>query len=238
MKKGSLSKGALTSLTLMSLTFSSVFAQQSKVVGITNFSGIHVSSGIDLYLTQSSLENIKVSANPDLLKNVLVEKQGTIVNISYKNNIRWGNTFKGQSIKVYMSFKTLQAISASGGSDVYGQNTIKSSDLKLDFSGGSDLKLELQTKNLNVESSGGSDLSLKGSSTNLVVNISGGSDLDAFDLKADYAKVNASGSSDANINVTKGLQASATGGSDIHYKGDAALNVTSSSKSGEVQRVN
>jgi hypothetical protein len=236
MKKGSLSKYAL--IVLMLFSYSVVFAQQSKMVGITNFNGVHVSNGIDLYLTQSSSENIKVTANSDLLKNVIIEKQGSILNISYRNNIRWGNSFKDQSIKVYINYKTLQSISASGGSDVYGQNTFKNEDLKLDFSGGSDLKLELQTKNLNVESSGGSDLNLKGYTANLVVNISGGSDLDAFDLKTDYAKVSSSGGSDANIYVTKGLQASASGGSDIHYKGDAALNVTSSSKSGEVTKVN
>jgi hypothetical protein len=238
MKNAFITKNTFAAVLMLSIGSFSAQAQQSKNINLTNFNEVHVASGIDLYLTQSSSESIKVTASSDLLNNVLVEKDGSAVSICYKNNIRWGNIFKGQSIKVYMDYKTLQAISASGGSDVYGENKLKTSNLKLSFSGGSDLKLSLDTKNLDISSSGGSDIDVKGTATNLSVSISGGSDLDAYDLKADFARVTASGGSDANVNVSKALEASASGGSDIHYKGDAALKVTSSSKSGEVIKAN
>ncbi|MBB2151848.1 head GIN domain-containing protein [Pedobacter gandavensis] len=237
MKSTFLYKTALPVLLAFSLNTIPAKAQQSKNISLTNFNEVSVASGIDLYLTQSNSENIKVSAHKDLLENVVVEKNGSAINIKYKNNQGWGRMFKGESIKVYINYKTLAAITASGGSDVFGQNTIKTPKLGLRASGGSDLSLDILADDLEVTVSGGSDAKLKGKVKNMIVQTSGGSDVDAYDLISDYAKVTASGGSDANVYVSKGLEASASGGSDINYKGNAALNKTSSSKSGDVTHI-
>lgn len=216
---------------------SSVKAQSSSNVPITNFDGVAVSSGIDLYLMQSNAENIKVSAHPDLIKNVLVSKEGNTLKIAYKDNISWGKLFKGQSIKVYVNYKTLESLTASGGSDVFTQNTMRTPKLAIKASGGSDLKMDIITKDIEIQSSGGSDLDIKGSADNMSLTCSGGSDVNAYNFLVNYAKVTASGGSDANIHVSKGLEANASGGSDIKYKGDAAVRKTSSSKSGDVTKI-
>lgn len=213
-------------------------AQQSKNLSITNFQEISVVSGIDLYLTQASTESVKITAHSDLLDKVIIEKEGNLLKIRYKENISWSRVMNGQETKVYVNYKTLQALSASGGSDVFTQNPIKTDRLSIRASGGSDLKLSLTTKDLQLETSGGSDVQLRGSAVNMTASTSGGSDVDALDFVVDYAKVTASGGSDANVNVTKGLEASASGGSDINYKGNASVKKTSSSKSGDVNRLN
>ncbi|WP_316823196.1 head GIN domain-containing protein [Pedobacter gandavensis] len=212
-------------------------AQQNKNIALTNFNEVTVSSGIDLYLTQSNSENIKVTAHKELLENVIIEKNGTTLTIKYKSNQGWGRMFKGESIKVYVNYKNLNAITASGGSDVFGQNPIKASKLSLRASGGSDVSLDILADDLEVTVSGGSDAKLKGKVKNMIIQTSGGSDVEAYQLISDYAKVTASGGSDANVYVTKALEASASGGSDINYKGEAALNKTSSSKSGDVKHI-
>lgn len=212
-------------------------AQQNKNIALTNFNGITVSSGIDLYLTQSNSENIKVSAHKDLLENVIIEKNGSTLTVKYKSNEGWGRMFKGESIKVYINYKNLNAITASGGSDVFSQNTIKTPKLNVRASGGSDVSLDIIADDLEVTTSGGSDVKLKGKVKNMILQTSGGSDVEAYQLISEYAKVTSSGGSDANVYVTKGLEASASGGSDINYKGDAALNKTSSSKSGDVRHI-
>lgn len=229
-------------LSALTLAFSaiafSLSAQDSKDVPLRNFNEVSVSSGIDLYLTQSNAENIKVIAHPDLLKDVIIEKENNLLKVRYRNNISWGRMFKGQSIKVYVNYKTLQAISASGGSDVFTQNTLKTDKLVASVSGGSDLELNLVTKDLQVQSSGGSDIELKGSAVNMQASVSGGSDIDALGFIVEYARVTASGGSDANVNVTKALEVSASGGSDVNYKGNPSVKKTSSSRSGDVKRIN
>lgn len=237
MKNTFIFKTALPVLLAFSLNTVPAKAQQNKNIALTNFNEVTVASGIDLYLTQSNSENIKVSASKELLENVVIEKNGTSLNIKYKNNQGWGRAFKGQSIKVYVNYKNLSAITASGGSDVFGQNTLKTPKLNLRASGGSDVELDILADDLEVTVSGGSDAKLKGKVKNMIVQTSGGSDVDAYDLISDYAKVTASGGSDANVYVNKGLEASASGGSDVNYKGNAALNKTSSSKSGDVTHI-
>ncbi len=67
------------------------------------------------------------------------------------------------------------------------------------------------------------------------ISSSGGSDVDAFDFIVENARVHSSGGADVNIHVTRALEASASGGSDIVFKGKAALK-NNSSKSGSVKR--
>ncbi|NRF41608.1 head GIN domain-containing protein [Pedobacter foliorum] len=235
MKTSSILKSALT-LLIFTASVISLKAQQDKDVAIKNFNEVSVSSGIDLYLTQSNSENIRINAHPDLIKDVIIEKEGNNLRIKYKDGVNWGRIFKNQSIKVYVNYKTLTAISASGGSDVYTQNTLKTDRLSLSASGGSDLKLDVVAKDVEIQTSGGSDLDLKGSATNMEVSTSGGSDVNALNFVVDYAKVSSSGGSDANIYVNKALEASASGGSDINYKGNASVK-NNSSKSGDVNRI-
>lgn len=227
----------ITVFTALSANSLIIKAQENKDVAITNFTEVSVSSGIDLYLTQSNSENIRVNAHAELLKNVIVEKQGNNLNIRYKDNVSWGRLFKGQSIKVYINYKTLQAISASGGSDVYTQNTLKTDKLAIRASGGSDIDLNVVAGDIQIQTSGGSDVSIKGSATNMEAHSSGGSDIDALAFVVENARVSASGGSDANIHVTKALDASASGGSDVNYKGNAAVK-KSAGKSGDINKIN
>lgn len=216
---------------------SNVMAQSSKSINVSGFNAVSVSSGIDLYLTQANTETLMIKADEELIKNVIVEQNGSSISIRFKSGINWGKMFSRQSIKVYVSFKNLTAISASGGSDVYTQNTLKTDRLTLSASGGSNLKLTLNCKYLTASCSGGSDLSLKGSGENMQASASGGSDINAFGYIVNNAKVTANGGSDASVYVNKALEASASGGSDINYKGSAVLRKTSSSKSGDVTHV-
>ena len=211
---------------------------QSRNVAVKSFNSIGVSSGIDLYLTQGNTETITIKGDNDLIKDVVVEQNGTAINIKYKDGINWSRLFHNQSIKVYASFKTLKSLAASGGSDVYTQNTLKTDLLSIAASGGSDLKLTLTCADFKLSISGGSDADLKGSAENMILNASGGSDVDAFAFVVNNAKVNVSGGSDANIYVNKALEAGASGGSDVNYKGNAVLKKTTNSKSGDVSHVN
>lgn len=222
---------------LASLSFISVNAQNSRAIAVSNFTGLGVSSGIDLFLTQGTSESLVIKGDSRLIEDVIVEQKNGNVSIRYKEGINWSRLFRNEGIKVYVTYKKLKALSASGGSDVYSQNTINTDSFSLTASGGSDVKLTLTCKDLQLTVSGGSDAKLKGSAENMILQASGGSDIDAFEFVADYAKVNVSGGSDANIYVNKGLEASANGGSDISYKGNAVVKKTSNSKSGDVSHV-
>ena len=213
-------------------------AQETKSFPVKNFTSIGISSGIDLYLTQGGSESVSVKSDAETLKNIIVEQNGSSINIKFKDGMNWSGLLKNREIKAYVNYKTLNALAASGGSDVITQNQMKTDKLAIRSSGGSDLKLNVVCNDITIQSSGGSDIDLKGKAANMSIQSSGGSDIDAFEFLTDYAKVQASGGSDVDINVSKGLEAAASGGGDVSYKGNAALRKTSNSKSGDVHHVN
>ncbi len=238
MRINNLIKSSIFALLIVAGSISYANAQNSRNVSIKNIKSIAVSSGIDLYLTQGETEMLLIKGSNDLIKDVVIEQNDGNIKIKYKEGVNWSRIFNNQSIKVYVNYKKLTALSASGGSDVYTQNNIKSDVLELRASGGSDLKLTLTVKELSLTISGGSDADLKGSGENMQLTATGGSDVNAFSYVVNNAKATVSGGSDANIYVNKALEANASGGSDVNYKGKASLRKTSSSKSGDVNHVN
>jgi len=227
-----------SALLLMMLASYVTKAQEAKNFPVKNFNSIGISSGIDLYLTQGGSEAVTIKSDTETLKDIIVEQSGNNINIKFKDGINWGGVFKNRVIKAYVNYKTLNALAASGGSDVYTQNQLKTDKMAIRSSGGSDLKLNVVCEDITIQSSGGSDINLKGKATNMSIQSSGGSDIDAYEFITEYAKVQASGGSDVSIYVSKGLEASASGGGDVSYKGNASLKKTSSSKSGDVHHVN
>lgn len=220
---------------------SALIAQEiERQASVNNFNGVSVSSGIDLYLTQSSTEKVVLKGKKDLLDQIKVtkDKNGVLVFEVEKNggwsNWSWGND---SAVKAYVSFKTLNNLIASGGSDVFSTNQFNLSTLNIKSSGGSDVKLDLNVNDLKVATSGGSDISLKGKAEKFSISASGGSDVNAFNLEAGDVVASTSGGSDAQLNATKTISISASGGSDVTYKGTAVKKSISSTGASDVTRI-
>lgn len=201
-------------------TINDANAQKRTVSG---FHAIEVSGGIDLYLSQGD-EAVAVSAAKDEFRDKIITevKEGVLkIYFEWKNNLKfdWDN----RKLKAYVSFRNLDRLEASGGSDIIVDGTIKTSKLDMEISGGSDFKGKVESDELKVNASGGSDVSISGKATRLAIDANGGSDFNGYGFTSDICKVEASGGSDVEITVNKELSANASGGSDIHYKGTGLI---------------
>ncbi len=200
---------------------------------VSSFSAIRVQNGIDLYLTQSNEEAVAVSASETEYRNkIITEVVNGTLKIYYKQEdgfqISWGN----KKMKAYVSFKTLSALDASGGSDVFAEDGINTNQFSMSLSGGSDFKGKVSGTDIKMEASGGSDIYVSGKAASLKVSASGGSDVHAYDFITDNCNVETSGGSDIFITANKQLNVSSSGGSDVHYKGNATVNKSTSGGSG------
>jgi hypothetical protein len=147
----------------------------------------------------------------------------------------WSN-MGGRKLKAYVSCKVLDALGASGGSDVFIEGAVKTDKLDLTLSGGSDLRGKVETHELSIVQSGGSDTFLSGTVSRLSIHASGGSDFHGNDLASDNCRVEASGGSDVHIVVNKELSISASGGSDVYYSGSGVIRDSHSSGGGGIHR--
>jgi len=208
-----------------------IYDANAQVRSLKGFHAIQVSGGIDLYLStgeEAVAVSAKETADRDRIK---TEVENGVLKIYYdwKDGV---NFLKGvnRQLKAYVSYKTLNRLSASGGSDVVVDGTINAGKLTLSISGGSDFKGKIEAQEVTVDQSGGSDINISGRSGKVTINASGGSDFNGYGLEVETATVGASGGSDVEITVSKQLTANASGGSDVTYKGNASA--VTSNKSG------
>lgn len=204
---------------------------------VSGFTGLSVSSGIDVYLSQGGSEKLTLEAkNVDEDRVISEVKNGTLrLYIDRKGFSGW-SFGRSSYVKAYLTFRQLNNLQASGGADVFGQGRLSFNDLNLEASGGSDVKLDLRADELNVSASGGADALLQGTARMLNANGSGGADLDARKLTVDVCNANSSGGSDVYVNASKELTMKASGGSDIYYSGSARVLSKSESGGSDITR--
>ena len=202
-------------------TINDANAQKRNVSG---FHAIEVSGGIDLYLSQGD-ETVAVSASKDEYRDKIVTevKNGVLkIWFDHKNN-KMDFDWKNRKLKAYVSFKNLDGLQASGGSDISVEGSIKTPKLDMGISGGSDFKGKVESDEVKINASGGSDVHISGKTGRLTIDASGGSDFSGYDFAADICNVDASGGSDVHVTVNKELSANASGGSDVYYKGTGLI---------------
>lgn len=235
-------KNVLTLLAIITLG-SSVLAQKvihdpnAEKRNCSGYHAIEVSGGIDLYLSQGD-ESVAVAASESRFRDrISTEVKNGVLIIRYDNNSNMNFTWGNKKLKAYVSFKDLDKLQGSGGSDIFVEGSVKLNALALRMSGGADFFGRVEAGELKVNASGGSDVKMSGSVKNLDIEASGGSDFLGYELAADVCSLQASGGSDIYITVNKELSAMASGGSDIHYKGEGVIKEIKSGGASTVKKV-
>lgn len=201
------------------------------------FNAVKVSNGIDLYLSQSDNIALAVSAGNESYKEDIktVIENGTL-RIYYEGEKGWHK--KDRKLRVYVSFTELKRIDASGACDVIIAGTLTTSGLVLHLSGACDFSGTIKVNTLDINLSGASDAKISGTAGTVNIKSSGASDVKAFDLVTDTCNTNISGASDVHITVNGELTASASGASDIKYKGTGVIKEKHSSGASSITKEN
>lgn len=197
---------------------------------ISGFTGVHVSSGIDVYLSQGSSFEVRVEADENLQEVILTEVEGNMLVVKTDRvNIR-----NAKSKKVHVTLPELTSLKISSAGDCVGQTPFSCEDLRLSISSAGDLKLQVEADriDLNISSSGDADLS--GKARELDVSLSSAGDLNAFDLIAGKVDVNVSSAGDARVHATEEISMNASSAGNIYYRGDARVLESRSSSAGNI----
>jgi hypothetical protein len=214
------------------LSLISNHAQVKETRHADDFSRINVSSGIDLIISQGNKVHVVAEArNSEMLESILTEIEGNTLKIYSKKKM-----FKPGQRKVYVTFRNIDGIKATGGSDITAESVINVSSLEIGAHGGSDVEMEIKSDDLQCKITGGSDADLKGEVKEFTAEANGGSDIKAKELITENCSLNISGGSDAYITVNSELNVEASGGSDVTYYGNAKIKNINSSGGSDVRR--
>jgi len=208
---------------------------QKRSIG--SFHAIKVSHAIDLFLSQGNEEAVAVSAKTDEYRDrIKTEVENGVLKIWYDEDGKFWKNTGNKHLKAYVSFKTLDKLTASGASDVVMNGTLKGDALSMNMSGASDFKGSIGVRSLDVDLSGASDATIDGKVEDLVVEASGASEFKGYDLETENCKAHASGASDIKITVNKELNAQASGASGVYYKGNGVIRDLKSSGASSISK--
>lgn len=182
-----------------------------------DFTAIHASEGLDVFVTQGNSFSINVEADENIIDLIGTDIRDGRLKIHAIENI-------GRATKnIYVTLPEVTALSTSSGADLIGQNTINANKIELDASSGSDLEVEVDANEISADTSSGADITVSGKTDLLYADASSGSDIRARGLLAKRCNADASSGADISVNVSESLIADASSGADISYTGDASV---------------
>ena len=194
-----------------------------------NFTGIKVSQGIEVLLTQDTDVSFSAEMDDNLHELLITEVEDGVLKIFFEKNVS-----KRKSSKVYLSMPKISSIKTSSGSEVDATNTLKVNDLNLDASSGSEIDLRVDANSIESESSSGSEINLKGTCISLRADSSSGSEIDADELRAETVNAKASSGSDIDVYASKSIDAKASSGASINCAGNPEEKNFKKSSGGDV----
>lgn len=202
------------------------------------FNAINLSDGIELFLTQGSTESVAVSASEQkYMERFKTEVVDGTLKIYYDSKTTIWNSNEKRKLRAYVSFKNLETLKASSGSNVTAKSVLALDNLKMNFSSGAQFNGEINIVSLEVSQNSGSEINTTGKAENLKTDLSSGAIFKGYDLSVNYCEAKASSGAEVRITVNKELAAKANSGGSIRYKGDGVVKDINVNSGGSVKKV-
>ena len=206
-----------------------VVVTENRPINDESFNSIEVSTGIDLFLTQSDRHSISVQADENIQEIIISEIENGTLKIYMDKS-----SHHVASKKVVVNFIYINQINASSGSEVFSTNTLKLPNLDLSTSSGSEMELSVETNTITSSSSSGSILNLSGKTKEFIGGSSSGSQLNASNLTAEFCEVKASSGSDISLKCLEEFNANASSGAHIKNHEKSTQTTIKSSSGGHI----
>ncbi|HVZ97690.1 MAG TPA: head GIN domain-containing protein [Chitinophagaceae bacterium] len=186
---------------------------------VSAFTGIKVSGGITLYLSQGEEYSLAVSASDaDSRSEIKTEVKDNVLTISVSGK-HWKH-WEGRELRAYVSFKTLDNMEATGACSVFINGTLSTGTLLIRLSGASTMEGKIKAGTISFDLSGASVAKIGGEAENTKIDASGASDIKSYDLTTQNCIARLSGASDARLTISNSVVASASGASTLYFDGN------------------
>ncbi|MCU0395559.1 MAG: DUF2807 domain-containing protein [Chitinophagaceae bacterium] len=209
--------GALSVLAMYTFSQQTVYDAHAEQRAVKPFTAIEASAGIEVLITPGDKEALAVSSSdPELAKYIITEVEGETLKIRIDPIWKWGNKTRNWRVKAYVSYRQLHKVKASSGAIVKG---------------------EIRAGALALTSNSGAVMNLKGVAEKLEVDASSGAVCKGYDLKTDFLVADVSSGANVQVTVNKEVDAEASSGAMVTFKGQALIRNINVSSGGNVKKV-
>ncbi len=217
---------------LFALMTGLAWAQQSEVRSLGSFKSVKASQAIDVYLKKGDKESARVEASGVDLRDVATEVEGSSLRVRLKDNHSW----KKVNVKVYVTYVSMEKIAVNSAASVFSEGPIKSNRMDISASSAGSVEVNLECSDVTVDTSSAGGVVIEGKTTHLQVEASSAGTVDAYNLEAESVNVEVHSAGSAKISVSKELEASASSGGSVKYRGNPSHTNTHSSSGGSVKK--
>lgn len=205
---------------------------------VGKFDAVHVNGPFKVYFSEDKHTSLAISANStDARDNIKTYVSNGELHIELETSA-WKWITKNHSFKVYISAPTITFINASGAVNFILVDILKGEEIKLKFTGASDLIGKIECNELFADFSGASDLELNGKSKTLVAKFTGASSMKSAAFLTTEADLRASGASAIKVGVSSKIKAVASGASSIVYFGSPSMKDNNASGASTIKKGN
>ena len=223
----------------LGLSAQTINDQHAEKRQVGNFHGIDVGTGIELLLTQGNTEDVAVSAaTPEFRDRIITRVENGILKIHYETKTGAINkTRENKDLKAYVSFKSLDRLHASTGAEVTISGVLQSTTLDMQANTGATINGKVDLGSLKLEQNTGSKVTLTGKTGQVDAEGSTGSKFTGEDMTTTSCKVQVSTGARFTIHASKELEAKASTGAIVRYKGEAGIKSVKANTGGTVTRI-
>jgi len=194
---------------------SSVLFAQNRTQNLGDFDELKIFNGLSVNIEKSDKASIEISG--EKTNDVVVKNVNGILKLS----LRFPENFNPDKVKVKVYYnQDLAILDANEGAAIFSEDTLKQESLTVKTQEGAYIRLSIEVKYLSAKAVTGGNIMLKGSTVNQDIDITTGGVYEAYDLISEDADIIAASGGNAQINVSKQLEAKVRFGGSIYYKGN------------------
>lgn len=212
----------------------------AQIRPVASFTGVKVSSGIELMLTQHASQSVAVSIDrPEYQQAVITEVREGVLRIYFKESAdlaKQKNSWK-RTVKAYVSTPMLESLAASSGARIKLKGDFTISSLSIDLSSGATLDGQLSGQALKLDQSSGAVSTLGGQFENITANLTSGAKCHGYALSVKSSRLTVHSGAKIELLVLQDMNAEAHSGGQIYYKGTGAVSAAKTHSGGKVNHI-
>lgn len=226
---------AVTSFTATSCMINTVASKNEATSTYevnTSYKSLKVKNAIRVEY-RHDIDTLQIIADSSILSKIKVNYDDEGIEI-YASDFR-----RSYSVTAIVpASKDLKSIEIGGASSFTSDGEVKAEKLDIEVSGASHFDANVDCQSLEVSVSGASSAEIGGKAVNANIEVSGASKLSSNGeyLNTDYADVDLSGASTAEIICNKNITGEASGASKLSFRGAAKADVSTSGASKAVRK--
>ncbi len=207
---------------------------------VESFNKLGVHNAFDVVVSDGDEATVIIDIDDNLVDYLDVYVRGDKLHIGMEPGI---TGFSKATFKAYVTLPEIEGVEGTGATSTiledglkYGEfmrvdisgaskirGDIETDKLEVELSGASEYRGEVKAEDIDMSLSGSSDVSVSGQATNASFRASGSSSVNGFDLETDDARIDISGASDLKLIVNDTIRVEASGASDVLIDGHPSI---------------